>query len=57
MDQIEKIKIRLEESKYSKVEIKCILSILSDEKQKLKMSIKEIDNNDFIGCTKKAKKP
>ncbi|SCJ91863.1 Uncharacterised protein [uncultured Clostridium sp.] len=55
LDQIEKIKMSLEESKYSKDEIKCILSILSDEKQKLEMSIKEIDNNDFIGCAKKGK--
>lgn len=55
LDQIEKIKMSLEESKYSKDGIKCILSILSDEKQKLEMSIKEIENNDFIGCAKKGK--
>lgn len=55
LDQIEQIKMSLEESKYSKDEIKSIFSILSDENQKLEMSIKEIDNNDFIGCAKKGK--
>lgn len=53
LDQIEKMKKDLEETKYSKDEIEHIFSVLSDEKQKLEISIKEINDNDLKGYVNK----
>lgn len=55
LEQIEKMKKDLEETKYSKDEIEHILSVLSDEKQKLEISIKEIDDNDLKGYVNKGR--
>lgn len=53
LDQIEKMKRDLKEIKYSKGEIEHIRSVLSNEKQKLEISMKKIDNNDLTGYIKK----
>lgn len=55
LEQIEKMKKDLEETKYSKDEIEHILSVLSDEKQKLEISIKEINDNDLKGYVNKGR--
>lgn len=53
IDQVDKIKKDLEETKYNIDDMKGIISIMRSEKEKLERNLKEIEEKDFIGYTYK----